>query len=58
MLTHRFDVDLGGAELEAVELDLEWLRAADGRSVLTGRPNPLGNHRSALVVKIDNVPNA
>ena len=51
----RFDVDLGGAELEAVDLDLEWLRAADGRSVITGRPNPLGNDRSALVVKIDNV---
>lgn len=51
----RFDVDLGGAELEAVDLDLAWLRAADGRSVITGRPNPLGNDRSALVVKIDNV---
>jgi hypothetical protein len=51
----RFDVDLGGAELEAIELDLDWLRAADGRSVLTGRPNPFGNDRSALVVKIDNV---
>ncbi|NNK91654.1 MAG: DUF3048 domain-containing protein, partial [Acidimicrobiia bacterium] len=53
--SNRFDVDLGGAELEAVDLDLGWLRAADGRSVITGRPNPLGNDRSALVVKIDNV---
>lgn len=51
----RFDVDLGGAELEAIELDLDWLGAADGRSVITGRPNPFGNDRSALVVKIDNV---
>ncbi len=51
----RTQVDIQGAELEGIELDLAWLRAADGRSVLTGRPNPLGNDRSALVVKIDNV---
>ena len=55
LLGSRIDVDVGGDELEAVELDLAWLRAADGRSVLTGRSNPLGNDRSALVVKIDNV---
>lgn len=46
------------AELQEVTEALEWYRNADGRSVLTGRPATNGNGRPALVIKIDNVPNA
>jgi len=54
----RFELDEARIELEAVSLDLEWYRTADGRSQITGRDNPHGNNRPALVVKIDNVARA
>lgn len=43
-------------ELQQVTTDLAWYRAAASRSPLSGRDNPNGNARPALVVKIDNVP--
>lgn len=51
-------VDDAEAELQEVTEALAWYRQRDGRSVLSGRPNPHGNERPALVVKIDNVPRA
>ena len=54
----RIDRDEADQRLVIVGEALEWYRDAANRSVLTGRPNPFGNARSALVVKIDNVPRA
>jgi hypothetical protein len=58
MLELRFELDEARNNLEAVSLDLEWYRSTDGRSPITGRDNPNGNNRPALVIKIDNVPRA
>ncbi len=54
----QFDLDEARRQLISVGEALEWYRNADNRSVLTGRANPNGNSRPALVVKIDNVPRA
>lgn len=54
----RIDRDEADQQLIVVGEALEWYRDAANRSVLTGRPNPFGNARTALVVKIDNVPRA
>ncbi len=59
-LVRELEIELVDAEAELAEVSaaLEWYRDASNRSVLTGRPNPHGNNRAALVVKIDNVPRA
>jgi len=54
----RIDLSEAEDELAVVTGALQWYRRAGNRSVLTGRPNPPGNNRPALVVKIDNVPRA
>lgn len=41
-------------ELAVVEEGLAWYADSANRSVLSGQPNPSGNGRPALVVKIDN----
>lgn len=53
--TLRIDLSDAQEELGEVTEDLAWYRNAASRSVLTGRDNPAGNARAALVVKIDNV---
>ena len=58
VLELRFELHESQVELDEISESLEWYRNASGRSVLTGRPNPHGNNRAALVVKIDNVPRA
>lgn len=54
----RVERDDAENQLSLVETDLAWYRSASSRSQLTGRSNPNGNNRAALVVKIDNVPQA
>ncbi len=54
----QVDLDDSRQQLAIVGEALEFYRDASGRSVLTGRPNPNGNARPALAVKIDNVPRA
>jgi hypothetical protein len=58
LLELRDLLDNSQAELQEVTESLAWYRNAASRSVLTGRTNPSGNGRPALVVKIDNVPRA
>lgn len=58
LLELRFEIDELRVELVQVSADLEWYRNASRRSPLSGRDNPHGNARPALVVKIDNVPRA
>ena len=58
LLELRDLLDNDQAELQEVTESLAWYRNAETRSVLTGRTNPNGNDRPALVVKIDNVPRA
>ncbi len=45
-------------ELAEVTEALSWYRNSANRSILTGRSTTLGRNRTALVVKIDNVPRA
>ena len=52
----RIELDDAKVELDEVSRALQWYRNSANRSVLTGRANPNGNNRPALVVKIDNVP--
>lgn len=54
----RVQLDDAKTELTQVTTALRWYRNANNRSVLTGRANPNGNNRAALVVKIDNVSRA
>ena len=56
----QLEIELVDAEAELAEVSeaLEWYRDASSRSVLTGRPTTQDNDRTALVVKIDNVPRA
>lgn len=54
----QVELDDSKAELATVTSALQWYRNAGRRSQLTGRNNPHGNNRAALVVKIDNVPRA
>ena len=58
LLELQFDLEEKNAELVQVSADLEWYRNSASRSPLSGRDNPNGNARPALVVKIDNVPRA
>ncbi len=58
LLELRDLLDNAQAELQEVTESLAWYLNAGSRSVLTGRANPNGNDRPALVVKIDNVPRA
>ncbi len=51
-------MDDANNELATVKQALAWYRNSGSRSQLTGRNNPHGNNRAALVVKIDNVPRA
>jgi len=54
----QFELTEAEDQLSVVTRNLNWYRNSGNRSVLSGRPNPHGNARAALVVKIDNVPRA
>jgi len=58
VLELRVERDVLEEELAVVTEALEWYRNSANRSVLTGRDTTLGRNRTALVVKIDNVPRA
>ena len=54
----RVQLDDATVALTGVTTALQFYRNAGSRSVLTGRPNVSSTNRTALVVKIDNVPRA
>ena len=58
VLELRDALSTASEELATVSEALAWYRDASNRSVLTGRPNPHGNGRPALIIKIDNVARA